>query len=160
LSSDSSSSDSLSSDSSSSSLSSGSSESSDSSSSFDVQVLGLSGIVGGDTFENDGIDRLSIVVASEILQVPSIVADPNFNSEDKWDSMAVVYKHSSGQKKVISHKNRNGQWRGLFTLNEYTNTGTWEKRMIIIADHNGDVFTLRRGDVGFDEDVNVEIYVP
>jgi len=32
--------------------------------------------------------------------------------------------------------------------------------MIIIADHNGDVFTLRRGDVGFDEDVNVEIYVP
>jgi hypothetical protein len=172
LSSDSSSSDSLSSnssDSSNSSLSSdssssdsessNSSDSSNSSSSFDVQVLGLSGIQGGDTFQNDGQDRVSIVVASEILLVPSVAADPNFNSEDKWVSFAIVYVHDSGQRKVISHRFRNGQWRGVFRLNTGTNIGTWEKRMIIIADHNGDVFALRRGDVGFDEDVNVEIYV-
>lgn len=113
-------------------------------------------IVDGNNISKALGDKVSIVNVESILTLNHISNDSNFDSDNKWDIVLVVYSHSSGQKKVIIHKLKDGQWQGILKINGYMNSGIWQKQRIAIFDNSNDHIVIERSDmIAIDEDINV-----
>lgn len=112
---------------------------------YEIQATFLSQMIGGNHFDKGaGVTKTSIVSVSHILALPVVLADSNFDNESLWGRVITVYKHSGGQRKVISHLSVGGTWQGQIDFSGDANTGDWEKREIILIDKDGDSLAIDR----------------
>ena len=80
---------------------------------YEIQATFLSQMIGGNSFDKgSGVTKTSVVSASHVLALPVVSTDSNFDNESLWRRVITVYKHSSGQGKVISHLSVGGTWQG------------------------------------------------
>lgn len=118
--------------------------------------MAFSVIDGGNDVSKISGDKVSLIDTAALLSLSFISTDPNFDSENKWDTVIVVYTHTSGQKKVIVHKLKDGEWRGILKVDNAMNSGIWEKRLVAIFDRcNDSVVVDRENIVALEEDLNV-----
>lgn len=115
----------------------------------------LSDLVGGNNITLVPGFVLSNINTNNILAIPTVANDSNFDNINKWDIISVVYENASGQKKYVSHRLVDSKWTGKLNINTFTNTGLWQKRCIIIRDKNGDSIFLDRATIGDTEDITI-----
>jgi len=121
---------------------------------YEIQSTFLSQIVGGNSFDKgSGVTKTSVVSATHILALPIVFSDSNFNNESFWARVITVYKHSDGQRKVVSHLLISGTWQGQVVFSGNANVGDWEKREIILIDNDGDGLAIDRDKVTDVEDI-------
>jgi len=153
---------SLSSDSSLSSQSSESSSlSSSSQSSASSEFLSIGSEVVPSVIDISGGDVpvASTVNVAKLLLFPSVVADLNFNAENKWNTVIVIYEHANGQNKKFVHRLRGSSWTASDIFTQFANTGSWLKNRIILTDNEGDMLVIERAEIGDDEDLTVTSFV-
>jgi len=114
----------------------------------------LSQIIGGNDFaKGSGVTKTSVISAVNLLALPIVSGDTNFDSEDKWSKVLSVYKHADGQNKKVSHVLLSGTWQGQVAFSGDANTGTWEKREVILIDNDGDGLAIDRDTIANLEDL-------
>src|SRR4030042_1937140 len=112
---------------------------------YEIQGTFLSQLVGGNSFEKgSGVTKTSLVNPDNILALSVVLSDDTFNSEALWDRIIAVYKHSSGQQKIISHLLVGGTWQGQVSFSANANVGDWIKKEIILIDKDGDGLAIDR----------------
>lgn len=123
---------------------------------YEYQNQFFSQITGGNGFlKGNGVVKTSILDATKILMEVTVSGDAHFNDELKWERVIVVYKNSSGQNKIITHKKISGIWTGIVEFSANAQVGTWEKRELMLVDKDGDVLVLKRAILGNKEDIYV-----
>lgn len=89
------------------------------------------------------------------LEVYALGVDENFLDSSEWDTVSVIYEHSSGQKLVLPHRFDGSEWTASGTFLDIANDGAWLKNRVIIFDKMGDYITVEREDIGTGEDLTV-----
>lgn len=118
--------------------------------------MAFTNIIDGNNISKSLGDKVSIVDVDSILALSAIANDPDFDSTNKWRIVVVLYTHVSGQKKIIIHRYRNGQWQGVLKVNGFMNSGIWQKQKIAIFDNSNDYVVIERSDmIPANEDINV-----
>lgn len=123
---------------------------------YEYQSQYLSQIIGGNGFiKGNGVVKISILDETKILDELLVSENTHFNNESKWERVITVFKNSSGQNKIITHKKMVGVWTGTVEFSVNAEVGIWEKRELMIADKDGDVLVLKRNTIGDKEDIYV-----
>lgn len=102
----------------------------------------------------------SMASAVDLLALPAVSGDSNFNAESKWSKILVKYEHANGQNIFLTHVKEGTAWKASGVFLEESNLGTWEKKSVVLIDFMNDKLVIDRTTIGAGEDVTVASYQP